>query len=92
MPSSTGDDESSLATAGTASPKIVWGGVAEPVVAKVQVRSARTAPLVERVRGYLDDPAELDRVLAAGAARAREVAGVTLKAVYDSVGFLPPAS
>ena len=39
---------------------------------------------------YLDDPAELDRVLAAGAARAREVAGATLKAVYDRVGFLPP--
>jgi tryptophanyl-tRNA synthetase len=51
-----------------------------------------TAPLAERVRGYLDDPAELDRVLAAGAARAREVAAVTLKAVYDGVGFLPPAS
>jgi len=50
-----------------------------------------TAPLAGRVRGYLDDPAELDRVLAAGAARARDVAGVTLKAVYDGVGFLPPA-
>ena len=57
-----------------------------------EVVAAFTAPLAERVRGYLDDPAELDRVLAAGAARAREVAGVTLKAVYDSVGFLPPAS
>ena len=51
-----------------------------------------TAPLAARVRAYLDDPAELDRILAAGAARAREVAGGTLKAVYDSVGFLPPAS
>jgi apolipoprotein N-acyltransferase len=48
--------------------------------------------LAARVRAYLDDPAELDRILAAGAARAREVAGGTLKAVYDSVGFLPPAS
>jgi tryptophanyl-tRNA synthetase len=48
-------------------------------------------PLREKVRGYLDDPAELDAVLAAGAARAREVASVTLRAVYDAVGFLPPA-
>ena len=51
-----------------------------------------TAPLAARVRAYLDDPAELDRIPSAGAARAREVAGGTLKAVYDSVGFLPPAS
>jgi tryptophanyl-tRNA synthetase len=55
-----------------------------------EVVAAFTAPLAERVRGYLDDPAELDRVLAEGAARAREVAGATLKAVYDRVGFLPP--
>ena len=33
-----------------------------------------TAPLAERVQGYLDDPAELDRVLSRGATRAREVA------------------
>ena len=46
------------------------------------------APLAERVQAYLDDPAELDRVLAAGAARAREVAGATLEAVYDRMGFL----
>jgi tryptophanyl-tRNA synthetase len=55
-----------------------------------EVVAAFTAPLAERVRGYLDDPAELDRVLAAGAARAGEVAAATLKAVYDRVGFLPP--
>ena len=49
-----------------------------------------TTPLRERVRGYLDDPGELDRVLAAGAGRARDVAGATLAAVYDEIGFLPP--
>jgi tryptophanyl-tRNA synthetase len=49
-----------------------------------------TTPLAERVRTYLDDPAELDRVLAAGATRAREVAGATLAAVHDRIGFLPP--
>jgi tryptophanyl-tRNA synthetase len=47
-------------------------------------------PLRERVRVYLDDPAELDRVLAAGASRAREVAGATLAAVHEKIGFLPP--
>ncbi|GAA1326988.1 tryptophan--tRNA ligase [Pseudonocardia xinjiangensis] len=47
-------------------------------------------PLQERVRTYLDDPAELDRVLARGAARAREVAGATLAAVHEKIGFLPP--
>ncbi len=51
-----------------------------------------TAPLAERVRGYLDDPAELDRVLARGATRAREVAGATLAAVHDRIGFLPPTT
>ena len=55
-----------------------------------EVVAAFTAPLAERVRGYLDDPAELDRVLATGAARAREVAGATLATVYDRVGFLRP--
>jgi tryptophanyl-tRNA synthetase len=47
-------------------------------------------PLRERVRTYLDDPAELDRVLARGANRAREVAGATLTAVHEKIGFLPP--
>jgi tryptophanyl-tRNA synthetase len=42
----------------------------------------------ERTRGYLDDPAELDRVLAAGAARAREVAAPVVVDVYDKVGLV----
>ena len=46
-------------------------------------------PIQERVRSYLDDPAELDKVLAAGAARAREVASRTLATAYDRIGFLP---
>jgi len=47
-------------------------------------------PLRERVRTYRDDPAELDRVLARGATRAREVAGETLAVVHEKIGFLPP--
>jgi tryptophanyl-tRNA synthetase len=47
-------------------------------------------PLQERVKSYLDDVTELDKVLARGAERAREVASVTLKNVYENIGFLPP--
>jgi tryptophanyl-tRNA synthetase len=51
-----------------------------------------TAPLRERVQTCLDDRTELDRVLADGAARARDVAGATLAAVHDKIGFLPPTA
>lgn len=47
-------------------------------------------PFQQRVRERLEDPADLDAVLARGAARAREVAATTLADVYDRVGFLPP--
>ena len=46
-------------------------------------------PFQERVDSYLSDPAELDRVLAAGAQKAREIASTTLARVYDRVGLLP---
>jgi tryptophanyl-tRNA synthetase len=48
-------------------------------------------PVRRRTQELLDDPAELQRTLAQGAARAREVAGRTVADVYDKVGFLPPA-
>ena len=56
--------------------------VAEAVVAVAEPFAARTAEL-------LDDPAELERLMAAGAERAREVASGTLAKVYDAVGFVP---
>jgi len=46
-------------------------------------------PFRDRTLQLLEDPAELDRILADGARRAREVAGATLEAVYDRVGFVP---
>jgi tryptophanyl-tRNA synthetase len=49
------------------------------------------APIQARTAELLADTAELERVLAAGAARAREVAAPTLATVYDRVGFLPAA-
>ncbi len=48
-------------------------------------------PFQQRVRELLDDPAELDRLLATGASKAQEVSAATLARVYDAVGFLPAA-
>ncbi|WP_022881515.1 tryptophan--tRNA ligase [Gryllotalpicola ginsengisoli] len=56
--------------------------VADAVVAELEPVRTRTLEL-------LDDPAELDRLLAVGAEHAAEVAAGTLKAVYDAVGLLP---
>ncbi len=49
---------------------------------------AFVTPVQERVQVYLSDPGELDRVLAVGTNRAREVAEATLASVYDKVGLL----
>jgi len=48
-------------------------------------------PVQERTRSFLDDPPQLDKLLAIGAEKARSVASVTLRNVYDRVGFLAPA-
>ena len=48
-------------------------------------------PIQERTRAYLDDPAQLDKLLAVGAEKARAVAAPTLRDAYNRVGFLPPA-
>ncbi|NJQ05067.1 tryptophan--tRNA ligase [Streptomyces lonarensis] len=49
-----------------------------------------TTPFRERVEHYMSDPAELDRLLARGAEKARVVAAATTAEAYDKVGFLPP--
>jgi len=56
-------------------------GLAEVVVEEF-------APVRERALTLLDDPAELDRLLAENAAKADEVADRTLADVYDKVGLL----
>ena len=60
------------------------GAVAEAVVALF-------APVRERYTALMADPAELDRVLADGAARAGAVAAATTAAVRDRIGLLAPA-
>lgn len=46
-------------------------------------------PIRARTLELLDDPAELDRVLAGNADRAASIANATLAKVYDRVGLLP---
>jgi tryptophanyl-tRNA synthetase len=49
-------------------------------------------PIQKRTKEYLDDPGQLDKVLAIGAEKARSVAAPTLAKVYDRIGFLRPAA
>lgn len=57
------------------------GAVAEAVVATIE-------PIRARALELMADPAELDRILAAGADKAAERAEATLAQVYDRVGLL----
>lgn len=49
---------------------------------------AFVAPVKARVDELMADPAELESVLSAGAARATEASSTTLNRVYDRLGFL----
>ncbi|RZT57433.1 tryptophanyl-tRNA synthetase [Microcella alkaliphila] len=62
-------------------------GALKGAVAEAVVEAFR--PIRERTLELLDDPAELDRLLAINAGRAEEIADATLRRVYDAVGFLP---
>jgi tryptophanyl-tRNA synthetase len=46
-------------------------------------------PFRDRTMALMDDQAALQAVLDEGAARASAVAGETLRAVYDRIGFVP---
>jgi tryptophanyl-tRNA synthetase len=59
--------------------------------ATAEAVAAFAEPFARRTRELLADPAELDRVLAVGAEKARAVAAATLAAVYERVGFIPAA-
>lgn len=58
------------------------GEVADVVLGAVE-------PIRTRANELLTDPAELDRLLAQGAAKANELAEKTLGIVYDRIGFIP---
>jgi len=53
-----------------------------------EVLEAFCTPLRQRYDEYMADPAELNRILAGGAERAREIAAKTIEQVYERVGFL----
>ena len=48
----------------------------------------KLGPIAEESRRLMNDPAEIDRVLADGAERAREIATPILNEVKDVVGFI----
>jgi len=54
-----------------------------------EVVTEHLTPIRSRANELLADPAELDRLLAHGADKAREIASATLQDVYAKVGFLP---
>jgi tryptophanyl-tRNA synthetase len=64
-------------------------GDLKKAVAEVVVEAV--APFRERMTELLDDPAELDRILARGADRAGGIAQATTARVRDAVGLLPAA-
>ena len=61
-------------------------GAFKPKLADLAV--AVLSPVSARMRGFLSDTGELDRILKAGAARAREVAAPTVAEAKRLVGFL----
>ncbi|NLS10350.1 tryptophan--tRNA ligase [Nesterenkonia sp. MY13] len=56
-----------------------------------EIAVERLGPIRDRAEELLEDPAQLEALLAKGAAKAREVASEVLADVYDKVGFLPAA-
>jgi tryptophanyl-tRNA synthetase len=60
-------------------------GAFKPALADLAVASL--GPVSDAMRRYLADPAEIDRILAAGAAKAREAAAPTVAEVKKLVGF-----
>jgi len=50
----------------------------------------RLSPIQARYRELADDPAETQRLLAVGAAKASELAGATLTRAREALGLLPP--
>jgi tryptophanyl-tRNA synthetase len=61
-------------------------GAFKPKLADLAVESL--GPVGERMRRYMADPAEIDRILAAGAQRARSIAAVTVAETKRRVGFV----
>jgi tryptophanyl-tRNA synthetase len=61
--------------------------VFKPALADLAV--AHLAPITGRMKHYLADPAEIDRMLAAGAEKAADIAEPILARTYEIVGLTP---
>lgn len=64
-----------------------WGKF-KPALADLAVE--KLAPISGEMARYMDDPAEIDRILATGANKARAIAEPILQQTYDIVGLLRP--
>ena len=62
-----------------------WGQF-KPRLAEVAVETM--APITTEMNRLMDDPAEIDRILGEGAARAREIAAPVLAETYEIVGMV----
>ena len=62
-----------------------WGQF-KPALADLAV--AKLAPISSEMQRLLDDPAEIDRILAHGSERARAIAAPILERTYDIVGLV----
>jgi tryptophanyl-tRNA synthetase len=58
----------------------------KPALADLAVE--KIAPIAERMREYLADPAQIDRILGDGAERAAAIAGPVLRDAYATAGLL----
>ena len=65
-------------------------GVLKQKVSEVVIEALR--PIRHEYKHLIDDPSELDRVLAGGAERARAVANPKLKEIKEKVGFITGVS
>lgn len=61
-------------------------GTFKPLLAELAV--AKLAPISSEMARLMDDPAEIDRILAKGAAQAREITIPVLKKTYEIIGMV----
>jgi len=54
----------------------------------VDLAVAKLSPISGEMARLMGDPAEIDRILGAGAARAREIANPILQKTYDIIGMI----
>jgi tryptophanyl-tRNA synthetase len=62
-----------------------FGQSFKPALAELAVETLK--PIAAEMRRYVGDPAEIDRILAAGAEKARSLADPVLRETMDKVGF-----